>query len=85
MRIHSHDDPEIKSTLEKISKYTKQAETMGMAYWVIMENQNPIGILTIGKEPIQLIELPGTIMSVIQLIDVKQPYNLLTSNNRRKR
>lgn len=72
MKAYPHDNPKIKTVLDKISKYTKQAETMKMPYWVFMENLTPAGILTIGKEPVQLIEPPGTSMAILWLIDFKQ-------------
>ena len=73
MKVYSHRDPEAKPILEKISKYAKRAEAMQMPLWVFARNSDPIGIVLIGKEPIQLYAPPGTPMAIIQLIDSKQP------------
>lgn len=73
MKIYSHSDLDAKSILEKVSKYTKQAEAMNIPYWVFAENLNPIGIVAVGKEPIKLLASPGTPIAILYLVDVKQP------------
>jgi len=73
MRVYFHKDPAAKPVLEEISKYTQQAEALQMPYWVFVQDSNPIGLVAVGKEPVQLIASPGTPMAIIQLIDTKQP------------
>ena len=72
MKVYSHQDPEVKPILEKVSKYIQQAEAMQMPYWVFAHNSNPVGIVAVGKEPVQLLASPGTLMAIIHLIDTKQ-------------
>lgn len=72
MKIYSHDDSEIKPVLDKISKYTKQAKVLGFPYWVFMEDADPIGIVVVGQEPVQLIEPPGTRLAILQIVDFEQ-------------
>jgi ribosomal protein S18 acetylase RimI-like enzyme len=73
MKVYSHEDPAAKPILKKISRYTQQAETLQMPYWVFLQDSNPIGLVAVGKEPVQLIASPGTPMAIIQLIDANQP------------
>jgi ribosomal protein S18 acetylase RimI-like enzyme len=73
MKIYSHIDPDVKLILEKISKYAQQAEAMKLAYWIFVQDSNPIGLVAVGKEPIQLLAPPGTPVAFINLIDTKRP------------
>jgi ribosomal protein S18 acetylase RimI-like enzyme len=73
MKVYSHTDPDAKPVLKKISKYTQQADALQMPYWVFVQDSTPIGLVAVGKEPVQLIAAPGTPMAIIQLIDTNQP------------
>ena len=73
MMVYSHDDPEAKPFLEKIPRYAQQAQTLNIPYWIFVQGSNPIGIVGVGQEPIQLIATPGTTVAIIQPIDTKQP------------
>ena len=44
-----------------------------MPYWVFVQDSDPIGLVAVGKEPVQLIASPGTPMAIIQLIDTNEP------------
>jgi len=68
LKFHYYKDESAKPILEKISKYTQQAETMQIPYWVFAQNSNPIGLVALGKEPVQLLAPPGTPMALIYLI-----------------
>jgi GNAT superfamily N-acetyltransferase len=72
MKMYSNKDPDARAILEKVSKYTEQAEVMKLPYWVFAEDTNPMGIVAIGKEPIQLLAPPGTPLAIVRLIDSKQ-------------
>jgi ribosomal protein S18 acetylase RimI-like enzyme len=72
MKVYSHADPDVKPFLEKISRYAQQAKAMNLPYWVFVQNLNPIGIVAVGKEPIQLLASPGTPVTLINLIETKQ-------------
>jgi len=73
MKIYSHDDPALRPLLGKISRYARQAEVMGVPYWVLVEDSSPLGLVAIGREPVQLLAPPGTPMAMIYLIDANQP------------
>jgi len=73
MRVYSHKDAEIKPFLEKFSKQTPQLEALRMPYWIFVRDSNPIGLVAVGKEPVQLIASPGTPMAIIHWIDTEQP------------
>lgn len=71
MRSLSHDNPELKSLKKAISNYVSAYEAMGVPYWVFVEDSNLVGIVSIGKEPIQLLAPPGTTMSEIRVLDLE--------------
>ena len=69
MRIFSHDDPELQPFKELISGYTAREDSQGIPYWVFIDDFEPIGIVSVGKEPVQLLEPLGTPFSMIQVVD----------------
>lgn len=69
MKSYSSSDPNAKPILDKVSKHTQQAQAMNLPYWVLVHDSNPVGIIAVGKEPIQLYAPPGTPMALIRLID----------------
>jgi len=73
VKVYSHTDPDVKTILEKVSRYAQQAEAMNMPYWVFVQDSNPVGIVAVGKEPVQLLASPGTPVAFINLMDAKQP------------
>lgn len=77
MKVYSHTDPDVKPILEKILRYAQQAKAMNLPYWVFVQDSNPIGILAVGREPVQLLASPGTPMALINLIDAKQPKEII--------
>ena len=77
VKVYSHTDPDVKPILEKILRYAQQAKAMNLPYWVFVQDSNPIGILAVGREPVQLLASPGTPMALINLIDAKQPKEII--------
>ena len=73
MRVYFHKDAEIKPFLEKFSRQTRQLDALRMPYWIFVQDSNPIGLVAVGKEPVQLIASPGTPMAIIHWIDTEQP------------
>lgn len=73
MRTIAHDDPELRKFSDQISRHTRQSEVLGMDYWAFVEGSDPVGVLSIGKEPIQLIEPPGTPVAILSLVDPDKP------------
>jgi ribosomal protein S18 acetylase RimI-like enzyme len=71
LRIISQDEPELQSIREKISKHIGQAEAQGMKYWVLLEDSNPVSVVTVGKEPVRLIAPIGTPLSLVRVIDTQ--------------
>lgn len=77
MRIYSHDDPELEPFREAASNHTRQFEMMGMPYWVFVEGSEPIGVVSYGEEPLQLLAPPGTRFSLIRMVDLEKPVDVL--------
>jgi len=73
MKVYSHGDPHLKQFLTKISKVTKQVEAVKLPYWVFVEGSNPIGIVVVGKEPMQLLASPGSSMAFVDLLNMRLP------------
>jgi ribosomal protein S18 acetylase RimI-like enzyme len=73
LKAYSSNDPDAKPVLDKVSTYTQQAQAMNLPFWVFAKNSSPIGILAIGKEPIQLLASPGTPLAIMRLIDMTKP------------
>lgn len=73
MKVYSHEDPNLKQFLQKISKVTKQVEAMKLPYWVFVQDSNPVGIVVVGKEPMQLLASPGAAMAFIELFNTRLP------------
>lgn len=69
MRRISHTDPELKPFEEAISGYTGMTRALGMSYWLYIEGTKPIGLLSVGNEPVQLLAPIGTPVARIQIID----------------
>jgi len=77
LRVYSHKDAGAKSLLPLVSKYTEMAESMKLPYWIFTEDSNPIGIVTVGKDPIQLLAPVGTPVAMIALIQKNQHPSVL--------
>lgn len=71
MKIYSHTNSEAKPILRKIPRIAQQIEASKLPYWVFVLNSNPIGVVLVGKEPMQLFASPGTPMALVALIDAK--------------
>ncbi|MCW4051747.1 MAG: GNAT family N-acetyltransferase [Candidatus Bathyarchaeota archaeon] len=72
LKVYSHADAEAKPFLSQVSKYTEMAELMKLPFWIFTEGSNPIGIVTVGKEPLQMLAPIGTPIAVIDLIQKDQ-------------
>ncbi len=46
---------------------------MNMPYWVFADDTRPIGIIAIGKEPVQLLAQVGTPLAMMYVVDTRQP------------
>jgi len=77
LKTYSHNDADAKSLLPEISKYTEMAQTMKLPFWIFTEESNPIGIVTTGKEPIQLLAPIGTPFALVDLIRKDWSRNVL--------
>jgi GNAT superfamily N-acetyltransferase len=73
LKAYSHEDPDLKPILPKISKVTKQAEALKLPYWVFVKDSKPVGIVVAGKEPIQLLAPLETPMAIIDLLNMRMP------------
>ncbi len=77
MRVISHEDPELKSFEEAIKGYTEAARILGMSYWLYVKGSKPIGILSVGREPVQLLAPIGTPVAKIQIVSFQHPAKVL--------
>lgn len=73
LKVFSHTDAEVKSFLPQVSKYTELAKMMNLPFWVFADDSAPFGVVTTGKEPIQLLAPIGTPIAVIDLVQ-KRPH-----------
>lgn len=78
LKVYSHNDADAKSLLPEVSKYTEMAKLMKLPFWILVEDSNPIGLVTTGKEPMQLLAPIGTPLAMIELIQKNQPQSILT-------
>lgn len=77
IKVFSHDDADAKSLLTQVSKYTSLADSMKLPFWIFANDSNPLGIVTVGEEPIQLLAPVGTSVAVIDLIQKNQRLSVL--------
>lgn len=77
LMILSNDDPELEPFKEKLSRHVGQAEVLGMPYWVFFEGADPVGVVDVGREPVMLLEPPGTPLSTVRAVDPDGPRETL--------
>ena len=77
MEVYSHEDAGIKPFMSRISKVAEQVEKLRLPYWLFVEDSNPIGIVIVGKEPIQLLASPGTAMAFVDLLEMESPAEVI--------
>jgi RimJ/RimL family protein N-acetyltransferase len=77
LRVVAHDDAEVASVKENISAYTAQYEPLGLPYWVFLSDKDVVGLVFVGKEPLQLLAPVGTPLSRFYLVDFQQPVSVL--------
>lgn len=79
MKVYSHKDPSAKSFMSKIPKVAEQVEELRLPYWLFVEGSDPVGIVIIGKEPMQLLAPPGTGMAFVDLLDLKSSREVIAA------
>ena len=72
MEVYSDTDPHIGRYLNEISEYTALSRSMKFPYWVWVNNEKPVGLMTVGKEPIRMFAPAGTRMAIVEMIEAKQ-------------
>jgi ribosomal protein S18 acetylase RimI-like enzyme len=72
MEIYSDTDPHIEHYSNEILEYTGLARSMKFPYWVWVNNEKPIGLMTVGNEPIRMFAPAGTKMAIVEMIDAEQ-------------
>ena len=77
LKVYFHNDADAKSFLPEVSKYTEMAKLMKLPFWILAEDSNPIGLVTTGREPLQLLAPIGTLVAKIDLIQKNQPRSIL--------
>ena len=77
LEVYSYKDADIKPFMSRMPKVAEQLEALKLPYWLFVESSNPIGIVVIGREPIQLLASPGTTMAFVDLLDMKSPRDII--------
>lgn len=77
LKILSNDDPGLEPFKDQLSRHVGQAEMLGMPYWVFFEGADPIGVVDVGREPVMLLEPPGTPLSTVRAVDPDRPRETL--------
>ena len=77
LRSIAHDDPEIAEIKDRISPYTKMAESYGFTYQVYLNESDLVGIAFIGQEPMQLFKPTGTPLIRFLILNYDQPMDVL--------
>lgn len=77
LEILSNDDPKLEPFKNQLSRHVEQAEMLGMPYWVFFEGADPVGVVDVGREPVMLLEPPGTPLSTVRAVDPDRPRETL--------
>jgi ribosomal protein S18 acetylase RimI-like enzyme len=77
LRVLAHDDPGIEPLREKLKRHTKQAEMLGLPYWAFAVGSDPVGVVSVGTEPVMLFSSVGTKLSLIRIVDYGKPLEVL--------
>ncbi len=74
----THDDPAMEPFQERIADVAGIAKQLGFSYWLFVKDDQPIGFVMVGREPLQLFAPIGTPLAVFRILDFKQAPELLT-------
>ncbi|MFX1576191.1 MAG: GNAT family N-acetyltransferase [Promethearchaeota archaeon] len=79
LRSIAHNDPQLEQYKEKIQWYTKPVEALGFTYQLYLNEDQPVGIASIGQEPMQLFKPIGTPLIRLIVIDYAQSEEILNA------
>ncbi|MHA2425967.1 MAG: GNAT family N-acetyltransferase [Candidatus Thorarchaeota archaeon] len=71
MKAYTKEDAEFQDYKDAIKDHVGGYDGRGVPYWVCVKNQNVVGIVVVGEEPLKVIEPLGTIVSVVLIVDYK--------------
>lgn len=77
LRVFAHNDPGMEPLKEKLKRHIKQAEMLGMPYWAFAIGLDPVGVVSVGTEPVMLFAPVGTKLSLIRVVDYGKPPEVL--------
>jgi GNAT superfamily N-acetyltransferase len=77
LETYSHIDVDAKPLLSQVLKHTEMARLMKLPFWIFAKGSMPIGVVIIGKEPLQMLAPMGTPVAATSLIQKKQSKNVL--------
>ena len=77
LRVLAHDDPGMDPLREKLKRHVQQAEMLGMPYWAFAIGSDPVGVVSVGTEPVMLLAPVGTKLSLIRVVDYGKPLEVL--------
>jgi RimJ/RimL family protein N-acetyltransferase len=79
LRSIAHDDPAIEEYKDQISDYTNQIAPFGFGYQLYLNDDEVVGLVVIGKEPMSLFKPVGTPLIRLFVINYDQPIHVLTA------
>lgn len=77
LRVLAHDDPGMEPLREKLKRHVRQAEMLGLPYWAFAMGSDPVGIASVGAEPVMLFAPVGTKLSLVRVVDYEKSLEVL--------
>ncbi|MFW9920254.1 MAG: GNAT family N-acetyltransferase [Candidatus Thorarchaeota archaeon] len=68
----SKDDPRAEKHRDTIRPYVGGYDSRKVPYYIIEDNDQAVGVVIVGEEPLKIIEPIGTMVSVVLIIDYNQ-------------
>jgi ribosomal protein S18 acetylase RimI-like enzyme len=77
LKKYAHTDSELEKFSEKLEPYVGGYNARKVPYWVFMEDEELVGAVVAGKEPLRMIEPVGTLASIAFYANLKFPTDIL--------
>ncbi|MHA1927735.1 MAG: GNAT family N-acetyltransferase [Candidatus Thorarchaeota archaeon] len=77
MKTLTKKNSEIEKYSETLKPYVFGYDERNVPYWVLVNNDQVVGIVVVGEEPLKVIEPLGTIGSVVLVVDYNQPAEIM--------
>jgi ribosomal protein S18 acetylase RimI-like enzyme len=77
LKKYDHNDSELERFSEKLETYVGGYNARKVPYWVFMEDEELVGVVVVGNEPLRMIEPVGTLASIAFYANLKFPAEIL--------